>query len=201
VNLAPQVEDGQPRHCAETEQDPPGEIVGDPRSEQDRGHQRADDQPGALHREHQADHPAPGLLAGVLAHDRRRHRVVAADADPEDDPADEQERVVRRECRREGPERQDQHLVPVDLLAPEDVGDPAEDDRADRGGQQRRRVQPGDLAGGKVPLGLQQRDNDADHEQVVGIGEESHARHEHDLQLEPVDLGVIERIETARCGR
>jgi hypothetical protein len=41
-------------------------------------------------------------------------------------------------------------------------------------------------------------DHDADHEQVVGIGEEAHARDEHDLPLKPGDMGVIERRERIR---
>ena len=121
-----------------------------PEPEQDRGEQRAEDQARALHGEHEPDHPAAGPLARVLAHDRGRHRVVAADADPEDDPADEQEYVVGREGRGDGPDGEDQHLVAVDPFPAEHVGDPAENDRAESRGEQRGRVEPRHLAGGKV---------------------------------------------------
>jgi hypothetical protein len=60
------------------------------------------------------------------------------------------------------------------------------------------RVQQRDLAGGQAPLGLDQHDHDADHEQVVGISEEAHARDEHDLPLEPGDLGVVQGVEHPR---
>ena len=201
VDLAAQVEDRQAGYRAEAEQEAPGEVVGRARGQQDRGDQRADDQACALHGEHESDHLAAGRLAGVLAHDRRGDRVVAADADPEDDPADEQERVVRRERRGDGAEREDQHLIAVDLFAPEDVGDPAEHDRAHGRSQQGRGVQPRHLGGRQFPLGFNQHHDDADDEQVVGVGEEAHARDEHDLVLEPADLGVVDRREGIGAGR
>jgi hypothetical protein len=52
----------------------------------------------------------------------------------------------------------------------------------------------------EVPLGLEQGDHDADDEEVIGIGEETHARDGHDLDLEPADLRVVQRIEKARLG-
>jgi hypothetical protein len=51
-----------------------------------------------------------------------------------------------------------------------------------------------------VPLILEDLDDDPDHEQVVGVGEEAHARDDHDLHLKPVDLRIVERLECARCG-
>ena len=87
-----------------------------------------------------------------------------------------QEDEARREGGRERPDRQDEDLIAVDALAPEDVGDPAEDQRADGGGEEGDRVDQRDLARGQVPLGLHQRDDNADHEQVISVGEEAHAR-------------------------
>jgi NAD(P)-dependent dehydrogenase (short-subunit alcohol dehydrogenase family) len=64
-------------------------------------------------------------------------------------------------------------------------------------------VQPGDLAGRHDPLGLEQRDDDTDDEEVVGVGEKAHARDEHDLELEPGDPRLVERGERpgGRWGR
>ena len=129
VDLAAQVEHGQAGDGAEAEQQPPGEVAAHARAQEDRGDQRAHHQAGALHGEHQPDHLAPGLLARVLAHDRGRDRVVAADPDAEDHAADEQHYIVRREGR---------------------------GDRTDRRRQQRGGVQPRHLGCRQVPLGFQQ---------------------------------------------
>jgi hypothetical protein len=43
-------------------------------------------------------------------------------------------------------------------------------------------------------------DHDADDEEVISIGEETQARDEHDLHLEPADLRLVQRIEKARLG-
>ena len=105
VDLPAQVEHGQAGDRAEAEQDPPGEVVRTgPTPSRIEAQQRADDE---------ARRPAwrtPGRPSGrgsclpeyslmIVARDR----VVAADADAEDDPADEQERVVRRERRARAP--------------------------------------------------------------------------------------------------
>jgi hypothetical protein len=57
-------------------------------------------------------------------------------------------------------------------LRAEDVRHPPEGDGTDGRREQGGGVDPGHLAGRQRPLGLQQRDDDADHEQVVGVGEE-----------------------------
>jgi hypothetical protein len=83
--------------------------------------------------------------------------VIAADTDPEHDPANQQEGVIWRERRRDRAGGEDEHLISVDPFAAEHVGDTAEDDRAKRRRQQRGRVQPRHLAGRQGPLRLEQR--------------------------------------------
>jgi len=85
-DLAAQIEHRQSGDHTEAEEEPPDEVVGHPGLEEGDGYGRADDQAGALHREHQRHHPAPVRLAGVLAQDRGADRVVTADADPQDRP-------------------------------------------------------------------------------------------------------------------
>ena len=114
---------------------------------------------------------------------------------PSTDTREEQEGVVGSERRGDGPDGEDQDLVAVDLLASEDVRHPAEDEGAGGRGGECRRVEERHLSGPEVPLRLEDRDDHADDEQVVGIGEETHARDEHDLVLESRDLAVVERIE------
>src|SRR5665213_2917702 len=60
----------------------------------------------------------------------------------------------------------------------------------ERGGFENR-----DLSGREAPLGLQDRHDHADDEQVVGVSEKAHPRDEHDLVLKARDLAVVERGE------
>ena len=118
VDLTAQIEHGQARDGPEREQEPPDEVVRHTRGQQDRSEQGAEDQAEALHGEHEPDHAAARLLARVLAHDRGRDRVVAADADPEDDPAHDEERVAGREGGRDRADGEDEDLVAVIRLRP-----------------------------------------------------------------------------------
>jgi hypothetical protein len=81
VDLAPQVEDGQPRDRPQAQQDAPDGVVGHVRGQQDGGEEGTHDQAGTLHGEDETDHPAPRLLSRVLAHDGGAHGIVAADPD------------------------------------------------------------------------------------------------------------------------
>jgi hypothetical protein len=66
------------------------------------------------------------------------------------------------------------------------------------------RVEQRRLSGGQVPLFFQDRDHDADDEKVIGVGEEPHARDEHDLDLKAGDLARVELLQLVllyRCRR
>jgi hypothetical protein len=98
---------------------------------------RADHQPCRLHGKHHRDQEAARLLPGVFAHDRGAHRIVAADADTEDEAEADEPPHIGRQRRGDGAGGEHQDLVTVDPLAAEHVGDAAEQHGADRGGEQR----------------------------------------------------------------
>jgi len=52
-----------------------------------------------------------------------------------------------------------------------------------------------------MPLGLDQREGYTDDEQVVGVGEEAHAGHEHDFLVESRYLGVVQLLEDVLVAR
>ena len=96
------------------------------------------------------------------------------------------------------PDRRDRHDhgdQPVHALAAEHVGDPAEHERAEERRAEHGRVEHGELACSQVPVQLDQRGSDADHEQVVGIGEEAHAGHDGRSQVELTECRTVERAD------
>ena len=133
MDLAAQVEDRQAGHRAEAEQDAPNGVVLEcPRPAAATANSGPTMSPAACI-ENTSPTIRPRLLrARVLAHDRGGDRVVAADADAEDAPEDDQPGDVRGERRRDRAGREDQDLKSVDPLAPEHVGDPPEHERSDR---------------------------------------------------------------------
>ena len=119
-------------------------------------------------------------------------RIVAVDVESQDEPERDQPPEVRREGPGDRAGGEDEHLEVVDPLAAEHVGDAAEDQRAERGGDERRRPDERGVERGEMPLVLDERERDADDEQVVRVGEESHPQHEHDHLVEACDAGVVE---------
>jgi hypothetical protein len=87
----------------------------------------------------------------------------------------------------------DRRYYPVHVLAAEQVGDPPEQAGAEECGAQHGGVQQRKFAGTQVPLQRDQRRGDPDDEQVVGVGEEPHPRHQHRPQVEPAQRRLIER--------
>jgi hypothetical protein len=73
----------------------------------------------------------------------------------------------------------------------------AEEDRTHCRGQQRQRRQERFLVAGDVPFAGDHRRDNADGEQVVGVGKESHARGEQDLPVLPT---AARPNEVTGCG-
>src|SRR5207245_846396 len=73
------------------------------------------------------------------------------------------------------------------------VRKPPEDKRTQAGRRQHRAIEQGEPARTQVPLLRDQRGGDPDDEQVIGIGEEPHPRHQHRPQVEPAQRGLIQR--------
>jgi hypothetical protein len=84
------VEHRERRQCTDAEHQAPGQIVVDPRGEQGQRHGEGEHLAGGVRGEHHRDLFAPAAPVGVLGHDRRGDGVVAADADAEDEPGDQQ---------------------------------------------------------------------------------------------------------------
>ena len=49
----------------------------------------------------------------------------------------------------------------------------------------------------EIPQWFEQRERDADDEKIVGIGEKSHPRNEHDLPMKRGDPRIVEVLEAA----
>ncbi len=113
----------------------------------------------------------------------------------EDQPPD-----VRRECGGDRAESEHEHLVAVDSLAAQHVGDPAEQDGAKGRSEQGGRCDEAFLGRRNVPFALQQRHHDADNEKVVGVSEEAHARDEHDFPMQGAEFRLIHLGENIRVG-
>ena len=192
-HLGPQVDDGGCRDRAEAEQQPPGEVSGrSPKTSRTRPTSGPDDEPESLHREDQADQPPSVVAVGVLAHQDGRDRVVAPDAEAEHEAGDDQPHEARSERRGEGADDHDDGDHDVHPLAAEQVGDPSEDQCPDEGAQDRRSRHPARLGGVEVPLGRHERGHRADDEEVVGVGEEPHARHQNRPMVETADGRVVQ---------
>jgi len=56
----------------------------------------------------------------------------------------------------------------------------------------------GEMSVAQLPLGLLRRDHDADREQIVSVGKETHAGAEHDLPPKPAHVNLVERAEPVR---
>ncbi|BAT11065.1 Os10g0444850 [Oryza sativa Japonica Group] len=228
-HLHPPVVGEQRRHGAEHEDDPP-HVVGladggaravvlvrrrrEPGAERggdDEGDDAAGEDAEPLHREHGGDERAAGLLVGVLRHDRRRQRVVAADAESEPEPEEAERRhdaggrVREREPRRDGADDHHQQRHPVHALPAELVAEPPEEElprqRAAERDSVHRRGDVGRQAAG-VLLGevgvvdaAEQLGDEGDAEEVVGVGEEAHAGDDDRREVVPLRLRRVQRAQ------
>jgi hypothetical protein len=77
----------------------------------------------------------------------------------------------------------------------------AEQERTQRGSQQRGRSDQALFELRDLPLAFEQRHHHADDEEVIGVGKEAHAGDEHDLPVVLCDAGVIEFGEVCRSMR
>ena len=164
-----------------------------PSAEQGQRDQRPDDEPERLGAEHHPDQLAAVLAVGVLAHQHRADRVVAADAEAEHETEHDQHPERWRQRRPQRAHDHDRRDHPVHALAAGQVGEPAEHERAEERRRQHRAVEQGKPARTQVPFLGDQRGGDPDDEQVVGVGEEPHPRHQHRAQMEPAQRRLIQR--------
>jgi len=171
----------------------------------------AEEDAEALHGEHGGDEGAAGLLVGVLGHDGGAQRVVAADAEakPEAEEAERADdalgRAPEREARRHGAEHHEDEGEAVDALAPELVAEPSEEELsgeraaerdARHGGRHVGREAAGLLGGGVgVVDAAEELGHERDAEEVVCVGEESHAGDDDRHEMVPLRLGLVE------CGQ
>ena len=123
----------------ERNQNAPDDVVRDVGREQRGSEQRPDDQTGRLHREDQRHQHPPEGFAGVFAHDGGGHGVVAPDADSQDEMETNESPDARRKRAGDSSSSEDKNFHAVDALAPDHVGDAAEQQRTDSGGKERRR--------------------------------------------------------------
>ncbi len=200
-HLRAQVDHGCGGQRPEGEHEAPREVLADARREQGDADQGSHDQADGLHREHHADQAAALVAVRVLAHQHRRHRVVATHAETEHEARQDQHEDVRGDGRREGADDHDGRDRGVHGLAPDDVGDPAEDEGADERAEDGAAAHPARRHGREVPLGLDQRGDDADDEQVVGVGEEAHPRDQDRAPVESARRRVVEELSDRRRGR
>ena len=138
LQLATLPEDGQRGHCAEGKQDAPDEVVREMCGQQRGRKQRSDDQACRLHREDQRHHHAAVVLARILAHYGRADRVVAADADTQNEAQSDQPEDIRRKRAGDGAHGQHQHFDAINALAAEHIGNAPEEQRSQRRCQQGR---------------------------------------------------------------
>ena len=195
-HLAAQPDGGGRGDRAQAEQKPPGEGRADAATEQGERDQRADDEPDRLGGEDQPDHPPAVPAVGVLAHQHGADRVVAADAEAEQEPERDQHRERRGQRRADRRDHHQRGRHPVHPGPADDVGEPAEHQRAEESRPKHDRVEQCELFRAEMPLGFQEGGHDADHEQVVGIGEEAHPRHQ---QRAPAESRQRRRVR--RCGQ
>uniref|UniRef100_A0A804MIB0 Phosphate transporter protein3 n=1 Tax=Zea mays TaxID=4577 RepID=A0A804MIB0_MAIZE len=165
----------------------------------------------ALHGEDGRDECAARPFVGVLGHDGRGQRVVAADADaePEAEEAERDHDVLGRGPEREaGGEAADGHeheRHPVHLLAAHLVAEPAEEelpgeraaegDAVDGCGDVGREGAGGLGAGVRVVDAAEELGDEGDGEEVVRIGEEAHAGDHHRREVVPLCLGCVQRVQ------
>ena len=198
---AAQVNHGAGRHRAQCQEQPPGQARADAGTEEGQRDERPDDQPQGLGGEDEADQPAAVLAVGVLGHQHRADRVVAAHTHAEQEPEADQHPERRRQGRANRGDRHHGRDQPVHPLAADHVGDPAEDQGAQAGGAQHGRVQQREPAGVQVPVLLDQRRRDSDDEQVIGVGEEAHPGDKDRPQVEPVQRCVIQGSDEVTGSR
>src|SRR5260370_22262704 len=116
---------------AECEHRPPGHVVSGAGAEQRQRDERTDDEPERPGAEHQADQLAAVGAVGVLAHQHGADRVVAADAETEQEPERDQHPVRGRQRRPHRASHHDHRDHPVHPLTRGQVGEPAEHLRAE----------------------------------------------------------------------
>jgi hypothetical protein len=190
---APQVDHRGRRDRAQPEQHPPGDVVAGSGSEQGKRDQRSDDQAERLGGEHEPDQFAPVLAVGVLGHDDGAYRVVAADAEPEQEAEADQDPVGRRDSGSQRRHHHDRRYQPVHVLPADQVGDSPEDEGTKAGSAEHRGVQQRQPVRAELPLQADQRRGDPDDEQIVRIGEKTHPGHHDGAEMEPAERRLIQR--------
>ena len=196
-HLAAQVDHGGGRDRPEPQHDPPRQTVADARAEQQQRDQGPHDEAERLGGEHHPDELPAVPAVGVLTHQHRADGVVTTDAEAQHEAEDDQHPEGRGQRRAQRTDDHDRRDQPVHPLTAEEVGDPAEHERAQEGRGQHGAVQQGQLAGIQVPLLLDQCGGDPDDEQVVGIGEEPHAGDQHRPEMKSADRRLIQGIRQA----
>jgi hypothetical protein len=114
-------------------------------------------------------------------------------------------RVPEREARRDGADHHEDQSEPVDALPAQLVAEPAEEELAREGAAKRDAVHRGGDVGRQRPrVGLgrvgvvdsaQQLGDERDAEEVVRVGEESHAGDDDCREVVPLRLGGVERVQ------
>jgi hypothetical protein len=166
-------------------------VVRKMRGEQRGGEERAEDESCGLHAEDHGDHHAARGFAGVFAHDDGGDGVVAADADAEDEAEADKPPDIGGEGAADGAGGEDEDFDAVDALAAHHVGDAAEEQRTEGGGEEGGGFDEALFEFAGVPDRLQHGHDDADDEEVVGVGEEAHAGDEHDLPVHGGGFGFV----------
>jgi hypothetical protein len=167
----------------------------------DQSHHRAEQLTGGLQGERAHEQAGAALARRDLGQVRRADRVVRADADAEQEPEGDERPDRPRQCgagRERDEHRQVRH---EDDAAAEPVGDRPErrrpDDRPDDGC---RRHQP-HLERGRVELHGDERDGDADDEEVEAVEEDAHGRQQPHADVQPRQRRLVEEHIDRRARR
>jgi hypothetical protein len=120
-------------------------------------------------------------------------RVVAADAEPEQEPEPDQHPEGPGQRRADRPDDHDRRDQPVHPLAADHVRVAPEHQRAAERGGQHRAVQHGQVRRAELPVLRDQRRGDPDDEQVVGVGEEAHPGGQHRPHVGPAKRRLVQR--------
>ena len=192
--------DGESGEGSEGDEDAPDDVLREVGGEKAGGEEWADDEARGLHGEDERDEHAAMSLAGVLAHDGGGDRVVSADADAEDETEADEPPDAGGKGAGDSSCGKDEDFDSVDALAAYHVGDTAEEEGSDGGGEKRGGGDETFFDLADVPERLEEGHDDADDEQVVCVGEETHTGDEHDLPVLFGDSGVIHLVEVRLLG-
>ncbi len=198
---AAQVEHRQRRYGAQAQHDAPDRIGRHSRSFQRQRHDRAESQSKPLHAEHQRGQRPALLGIGIFGHQHRAHRIVAADAEAQHHAENQQPDEAGGKRASQCADHHQQRLQAIDALAADEVSQAAEHEGAEKGRHQRNAAENGDVVAVQMPRRLDVDQRRTDDEQVVGIGEKTHARGERGAQMEKADWGVVQGIDDVGRGR